>query len=63
MGNEKNKLFVAKYYRLLSKINKKKVNYCSVNTNKDHNLIDQILENSLFVEPYMQEDPRQRTEF
>ena len=49
MGNEKNKQFVAKYYRILTKINKKKVNYCSPNTNPDHNLIDDILQNSLFV--------------
>lgn len=60
MSAEENKLFIAKYYRLLSKIHKKKVNYCPANTNPQHNLIDDILENSLFVEPYMQADPRER---
>ena len=58
MGSEKNKQFIAKYYRILSKIHKKKVNYCPTNCKPNHNLIDEILENSLFVEPYIQADPR-----
>ena len=58
LTEDKHRKFLAKYCRVLDGFLHKKADYCRPHNSPGRNLIDDILEHSLFTEAYMKEDPQ-----